>query len=76
MPESVAREQPLNIGICMQSKHTLMASVQMAAMTSNEPFNTWLSNSEGSYSQMAVVVSTAAILVIRAITLTFPRLMT
>ena len=43
--------------------HTLMARVQMVAMTSKDPPRTWFTGNLGSYSHMAVVVSTAAILV-------------
>ena len=56
--------------------HTLIASVQIAATTSSELLSIWLSGREGSYSQMAVVVSTAAIFVMRSITATFARLTT
>jgi hypothetical protein len=55
---------------------TLIASVRIAAMTSNEPPNTRLPAREGSYSQMAVEVSTAAIFVMWPITSTFARLTT
>jgi len=55
---------------------TLIASVRIAATTSSEPLSIWLLGREGSYSQMAVVVSTAAIFVMRSITATFARLMT
>lgn len=48
----------------------------MAAMTSKLLFNIRLSGSEGSYSQIVVVVSTTAIFVIWAMTSTFPRLTT
>lgn len=48
----------------------------MAAITSRELFNIQLLGREGSYSQIAVVVSTAAIFVILAIMSTFPRLTT
>ena len=43
---------------------TLIASVQMAAITSREPPKTRLSSRVGSYSQIAVAFSTAAIFVI------------
>ena len=42
---------------------TLIASVRMAAITSSEPPKTRLSSRVGSYSQIAVAFSTAAILV-------------
>jgi hypothetical protein len=42
---------------------TLIARVRIAAITSSDPFRTRLSGSDGSYSQIAVAVSTAAILV-------------
>ena len=47
---------------------TLIARVRMVAITSSEPPNIQLSFRVGSYSQMAVDVSTAAIFVIRSIT--------
>src|SRR5271155_4381451 len=55
---------------------TLIARVQMAAITSSEPPRTRLSCREGSYSQMAVAFSTTAIFVICSITSTFPRFTT
>src|SRR5271156_5545321 len=55
---------------------TLIASVQMAAITSSEPPRTRLSSRVGSYSQIAVAFSTAAIFVIWPITSTFPRFTT
>ena len=48
----------------------------MAAITSSKPPRTRLSSRVGSYSQIAVAFSTAAIFVIRFITSTFPRLTT
>ena len=50
--------------------------VQIAAITSREPPKMRLLSRVGSYSQIAVAFSTAAIFVIQAITSTFPRLMT
>ena len=50
--------------------------MQIAAITSKELFNTRLSGRDGSYSQIAVVVSTAAIFVIWAITSTSAKLTT
>jgi len=55
---------------------TLIARVRIAAVMSKEPFSTQLSGSDGSYSQIAVAVSTAAILVIWVITSTSARLTT
>ena len=55
-------------------KHTLIAIVRTAAITSNDPPSTWLSYKSGSYSQMVVAFSTAAILVIWPITSTLVRL--
>jgi len=55
---------------------TLIARVQIAMVTSKEPFSTRLSGSDGSYSQIVVAVSTAAILVIWVITSTSARLTT
>jgi len=46
-----------------KGRETLIASVWIAAITSSEPLSTWLSGRDGSYSQMVVVVSTAAIFV-------------
>ena len=60
----------------MATQRTLMAIVRIAAITSNEPFSTRLSGRDGSYSQMAVDVSTAAIFVIWVITSTSARLRT
>ena len=59
-----------------QLERTLIAIVRIAAITSKEPFSTRLSGREGSYSQMAVDVSTAAIFVIWVITSTSARLTT
>ena len=53
---------------------TLIAMVRRVAMTSSELPKTWLSGRAGSYSHIADVVSTAAILVIWPITTTFARL--
>jgi hypothetical protein len=55
---------------------TLIARVRRAVMTSSDPPSTRLSGMVGSYSQMAVAFSTTAVLVIRPITSTFPRLTT
>ena len=55
---------------------TLIARVQIAAITSGEPPRTQLSSWVGSYSQMAVAFLTAAIFVMCPITSMFPRLMT
>ena len=44
-----------------KGRETLIASVQMAAITSSEPLRMQLLGRDGSYSQMAVVVSIAAI---------------
>ena len=55
---------------------TLIASVRIAAITSREPPRTRLSARVGSYSQMAVAFSTAAIFVMWPITSTLPRLTT
>ena len=55
---------------------TLIARVRMAAITSNDPFNTRLLDKDGSYSHIAVVVSMAAILVIWSIMSTFAKLTT
>ena len=57
-------------------ERTLIAMVRITVITSNEPFSTQLSGRDGSYSQMAVDVSTAAIFVMCVITLTSVRLMT
>ena len=59
-----------------RKRWTLIARVQIAAMTSREPLNTRLSGRDGLYSQMAVVVSTTAIFVMWSITSTFARLTT
>jgi hypothetical protein len=59
-----------------KKRRTLIASVRIAAITSKEPFSTRLSGSDGSYSQMAVVISTAAIFVMWSITSMFARLTT
>ena len=56
--------------------HTLIARVRIAAITSSELPRTQLSSQVGSYSQMVVAFSTAAIFVIWPIMSTFPRLMT
>ena len=56
--------------------HTLTARVRIAAMTSSDPPRIRLSGRSGSYSQIADVVSTAAIFVIWLITSIFPRLTT
>jgi hypothetical protein len=60
----------LEIGgqVVVKQTRTLIASVQVAAMTSKDPFSTWLSDKDGSYFQIAVVVSTAAIFVMWSIT--------
>src|SRR5258707_15022824 len=55
-------------------KATLIAMVDIAAITSNDPPSTQLPYKSGSYSQMAVAFSTAAILVIWPITSTLARL--
>lgn len=55
---------------------TLMIKVRRAAMESSEPLTMRLLGSNGSYSQMAVVVSTTANLVMWDITSTVARLMT
>jgi len=55
---------------------TLIARVQIAAITSSDPPRTRLSSREGSYSQIAVAFSTTAIFVICSITSMFPRFMT
>lgn len=57
-------------------KHTLIASVRMAAITSSDPPKTRLSSRDGSYSQMAVAFSTTAIFVICFMKSTFPRFTT
>ena len=57
-------------------KHTLIARVRIAAITSSDPPKTRLSSCDGSYSQMAVAFSTTAIFVIFFMTSTFPRLTT
>ena len=54
----------------------MITSVWIAATTSSEPLSIWLSGREGSYFQMAVVISTAAIFIMRSITATFARLTT
>ena len=51
-----------------ETQRTLMAMVRMAAMTSSDPPSTRLSGNEGSYSHIAVMVSTAAIFVMWLIT--------
>jgi len=53
---------------------TLIANIQMAAITSRDPLKTRLSHRVGSYSQIAVAFSMAAILVMWDMTSTFPRL--
>src|ERR1700679_1105947 len=55
---------------------TLIARVQIAAITSREPPNMRLSFRVGSYSQIAVAFSTAAIFVMFDMTATLPRLTT
>jgi len=55
---------------------TLIATVRMAEMTSNDPPSTRLFANEGSYSHIAVVVSIAAILVMWPITATLAMLTT
>jgi len=55
---------------------TLIASVRIAAITSRDPPKTRLPGRLGSYSQMAVAFSTAAIFVMWPIMSTLPRLMT
>jgi hypothetical protein len=57
-------------------KQAFIARVWIAVTTSKDLFNTWLSGRDGSYSQIAFVVSTAAIFVIWAITSNFARLIT
>ena len=57
-------------------QRTLIVIVQIAVITSNELFNTRLSGRDGSYSQMAIDVSMAAIFVIWVITSTSARLTT
>ena len=59
-----------------QKKVTLMASVRTAAITSKERPRMRLVSSDGSYSQMAVAVSMAAILVMCPMTVMFPMLTT
>ena len=59
-----------------KNKITLIAIVRMAAITSSDPPKTRLSSRDGSYSQMAVAFSTAAIFVICFMTLMFLRLTT
>ena len=56
--------------------HTFIAKVLIAAITSKDPPSTRLFSSVGSYSQIAVAVSTAAILVIWDMTSTLPKLTT
>ena len=56
--------------------HTFIAKVLIAAITSNDPPSTRLFSSIGSYSQIAVAGSTAAILVIWDMTSTLPKLTT
>jgi hypothetical protein len=55
---------------------TLIANVRMAEITSKAPPSTRFPSSEGSYSQIAVTVSTAANLVIWDMKATIPKLMT
>jgi hypothetical protein len=59
-----------------KGRKTLIASVQMAAITSSDPPKMRLSSRDGSYSQMAVAFSTTAIFVIFFMTSMFPRLTT
>ena len=56
--------------------HTLTAKVRTAAITSNAPPSTQLSGKLGSYSHIALVVSTVAILVMWLMKATFVRLIT
>src|SRR5271156_4115120 len=56
--------------------HTFIAKVRIAAITSKDPPSTRLFSSVGSYSQIAVAVSTAAILVIWDMTSTLTKLTT
>lgn len=58
-----------------QKAVTLIASVQMAAITLRDPPKTRLPGRLGSYSQMAVAFSTAVIFVMWPIMSTLPRLM-
>ena len=55
---------------------TLIASMQIAAMTSSEPLSTQLSGKDRPYSQIVVAISTTTILVMWSITSTFARLTT
>lgn len=55
---------------------TFTARVRIAAITSRDPPRIRLSGKSGSYSQIADVVSTAAIFVMCPITSIFPRLTT
>ena len=57
-------------------RRTLMDSVRIVAITSKPPPNTRLSGSDGSYSQIALVVSITASLVMWDMISTFARLMT
>ena len=78
MPESkgISLVLHVNVNFGYQEILTLIASVQIAAITSSEPPRTQLSGRVGSYSQIAVAFSTAAIFVMFCITSTLPRLTT
>src|SRR5271168_5614119 len=65
----------INENIFKICERTLIASVRIAAMTSSDPPNTRLPSSDGSYSQIAVALTTA-IFVMCFITSTFARLTT
>lgn len=54
----------VNVNFGYREILTLIASIQIAAITSSEPPRTRLSERVGSYSQIAVEFSTAAIFVI------------
>jgi hypothetical protein len=66
----------LHVWMIMNETLTLIDRVQIAAITSREPPNTRFPSRVGSYSQIAVTFSMAAILVICPITSMFLRLTT
>ncbi len=78
MPESKGISLVLRVYVNFgyQEVLTLIASVRIAAITSSEPPRTRLSERVGSYSQIAVEFSTAAIFVMWDITSTFLRFIT
>ena len=78
MPESKVISLVLRVNVNFRHRDilTLIASVQIAAITSSEPPRTRLSERVGSYSQIAVEFSTAAIFMMWDITSTFPRFIT